>query len=191
MEADADAARPSPSRIREPAVVAPPPRAQSTEPARSTRPVPAVDPEPARTSPPPSTPAAAPDIDATTWPDLVAGLALRGPAKELGAHAAFVAYAEGVLRLSLPPTDDHLKAPFLVQQLADALGKRWGAAPQIRFEALQTQAADTLHARNSRERDARQSAAENAFLADPNVQRLMAQQGAKLVPDSIRPYDES
>jgi DNA polymerase-3 subunit gamma/tau len=189
MAADADAARPSPSRMREPAVAAPPPRAQPAEPAHSPRPSPAVDPEPVRT--PSHTSAAAPDIDAATWPDLVAGLALRGPAKELGAHAAFVAYAEGVLRLSLPPTDDHLKAPFLVQQLADALGKRWGATPQIRFEALQAEAADTLHARNSRERDARQSAAENAFLADPNVQRLMAQQGAKLVPDSIRPYDEN
>ena len=177
--------------MREPAVAAPPPRAQSTESARSTRPAPAPDPESVRTPSPPSTPAAAPDIDVVNWPDLVAGLALRGPAKELGAHAAFVAYTEGVLRLSLPPTDDHLKAPFLVQQLADALARHWGAAPQIRFEALQAEAADTLHARNSRERDARQSAAENAFLADPNVQRLMAQQGAKLVPDSIRPYDES
>ena len=78
----------------------------------------------------------------------------------------------------------------LVQQLADALAGRWGTAPQIRFEALQSEAADTLHARNSRERDARQSAAENAFLADPNVQRLMSQQGAKLVPDSIRPFDD-
>jgi DNA polymerase-3 subunit gamma/tau len=182
---DADAERPPP-RMREPAVVAPAARTPAAEPSRTAAPTP--DPGPARTPSP--TPAGTSDIDATTWPDLVAGLALRGPAKELGAHAAFVAYADGVLRLSLPPTDDHLKAPFLVQQLADALAKYWGAAPQIRFEALQAEAADTLHARNSRERDARQSAAENAFLADPNVQRLMAQQGAKLVPDSIRPHED-
>ena len=32
--------------------------------------------------------------------------------------------------------------------------------------------------------------AEQAFLSDPQVQRLMRQQGASLVPDSIRPYDE-
>lgn len=134
--------------------------------------------------------AVAPGIDAAAWPDLVAGLPLRGPAKELAAHAAFVACVDNVLRLALPASDDHLKAPFLVQQLADALAKCWGIAPQIRFEAAQSEAAETLHARNSRQRDARQNAAENAFLSDPDVQRLMSQQGAKLVPDSIRPYED-
>ena len=39
------------------------------------------------------------------------------------------------------------------------------------------------------ERDARHSAAEDAFLNDPDVQRLM-QQGARLVPDSIRPLED-
>ncbi|MDH5834734.1 DNA polymerase III subunit gamma/tau [Luteimonas kalidii] len=129
-------------------------------------------------------------LDAGGWLDLVGGLALRGPVRELAAHAAFVSWREGILRLSLPAADDHLKAPFLVSQLAQALAPTLGAEPQIRFEDAVASAGETLHARNARQRDARQAAAEQAFLADPQVQRLMQQQGARLVPDSIRPYDE-
>ena len=124
-------------------------------------------------------------VDADTWPDLVAGLDLRGPVRELAANSAFVALDGDALRLSLPESDDHLRAPFLVQQLAAALGTRWGAAPQIRFEAG-VPAGDTLHARTGRERDQRQGAAEAAFHTDPHVRRLM-EQGARVVPDSIRP----
>ena len=168
-----------------------PRRAQPTD-----TPPPAAPPtamQPVAAAPPPQSPAAhAPDIaiDAATWLDIAATLPLRGPVRELAAHAAFVSFADGVLRLSLPDTDDHLKAPNLVAQLADALLHRLGAKPQIRFDAAAKGNGATLHERNARERDARQSAAETAFLSDPQVQKLMQQQGAKLVPDSIRPYDE-
>ncbi|MBA3487580.1 MAG: hypothetical protein H0T88_10410, partial [Lysobacter sp.] len=49
---------------------------------------------------------------------------------------------------------------------------------------------ETLHQRSSRERDARQVAAESAFLADAGVQQLIRQHGATVVPDSIRPFEE-
>ncbi|GGK01883.1 DNA polymerase III subunit gamma/tau [Luteimonas terricola] len=144
----------------------------------------------------PATPAARPragasapaDIDATSWPDVVAGLELRGPVRELAASCAFIAFDGSVLRLSLPESDDHLRAPFLVQQFAGALGAKWGTPPQIRFEAGAA-VSDTLHARNERVRDERQGAAENTFNNDPHVQRLM-EQGARLVPDSIRSIQE-
>jgi DNA polymerase-3 subunit gamma/tau len=151
--------------------------------AQAPRPVPQSAPVP------PASVAVAIDLDAASWPDFVAALDLRGPVKELAASAGFIAWSDGVLRLSLPPTDDHLKAPFLVSQLASALASPLGAQPQIRFDAAQA-ATETLHARNERQRDERQASAESAFLADPQVQRLMSRQGAKLVPDSIRPHDE-
>ena len=50
-------------------------------------------------------------------------------------------------------------------------------------------ASDTLHARNERVRDERQGRAETAFHDDPHVRRLM-EQGARVVPDSIRPIQE-
>ncbi len=130
-----------------------------------------------------------PTIDADAWLEIVATLTMRGPARELAAHSAFVAYADGVLQLALPDAEEHLKAPFLVQQLAAALAPRFGGAPQLRFESA-APSTETLHARNTRQRDDRQSAAEAAFLADADVQRLMSQHGAKLVPDSIRPFDD-
>jgi len=146
---------------------------------------------PAPSAPAPSTSSSSSSaIDADSWPDLVAQCALSGPAKELAAHAGFVGYADGILRLSLPPADEHLQAPGLVKRLADALAKHIGSAPQIRFETAQA-AGETLHQRTARERDARQVAAEHAFLADPDVQRLMQRHGATVVPDSIRPFDEA
>src|SRR5690606_38448728 len=132
--------------------------------------------------------ATAPGVDAASWPDFVAGLQLRGPVRELAASSAFIAHGDGVLRLSLPESDDHLRAPFLVRQFADALGATWGSAPDIRFEAGAV-ASDTLHARNERVRDERQGRAETAFHDDPHVRRLM-EQGARVVPDSIRPIQE-
>jgi len=128
-------------------------------------------------------------VNAATWPDFVAGLELRGPVRELAASSAFIAREGDVLRLSLPGSDDHLRAPFLVQQLADALAAHWGAPPQIRFEEGIAAAGETLHARNERVRDERQAGAEAAFHNDPHVKRLM-EQGARVVPDSIRPLQE-
>jgi DNA polymerase-3 subunit gamma/tau len=130
------------------------------------------------------------EIDHDRWLDLIANSGLRGPARELAAHAAFVAYANGTLRLSLSADDDHLRAPALVKSLADALSTQLGGPVQIKFETGKSAQTETLHQRNERQRDAKQTAAEEAFLSNPDVQRLMHQHGAKLVPDSIRPFDE-
>ena len=183
----------------------------ASTPRTATRPEPAAAPPPSATRPAveaapahrpaspaaaaaaatePAAPASIAQLDAAGWLDLVAGLALRGPVRELAAHAAFVDWREGVLRLSLPAADDHLKTEFLVSQLSQALAPRLGATPQIRFDESAGDAGETLHVRDARQRDARQTAAEQAFLSDPQVQRLMQQQGARLVPDSIRPYEE-
>jgi len=129
------------------------------------------------------------EIDAERWLELVAGSGLRGPARELAAHAAFVGYADGLLRLSLPAADEHLKMPNLVKALAESLASALGSVPQVRFETA-AGTAETLHQRSARERDARQVAAEASFMADPGVQQLMQRHGATLVPDSIRPFDE-
>ncbi len=130
------------------------------------------------------------EIDNDRWLDLVNRSGLRGPARELAAHAAFIGYAEGTMRLSLSPDDDHLRAPGLVKSLCDALSAQLGGPVQIKFETGKQANVETLHQRNERQRDAKQTAAEEAFLTNPDVQRLMTQQGAKLVPDSIRPFEE-
>jgi DNA polymerase-3 subunit gamma/tau len=167
----------APAEVRAPSPAAPP----SPEPPPAAS---AAEPKPSSAAPS----ASAPGIDAERWLELVASIRLRGPAKELASHVAFVGYADQVLKLSLPATDDHLRSPPLVKQLAEALAPELGGTPQILFEAAPGNG-ETLHQRNARERDARQAAAEETFMADPAVQRLL-QHGAQVVPDSIRPFDE-
>ncbi len=131
--------------------------------------------------------------DDRAWHALIDSSGLRGPARILAEHAAFLGYADGVLTLALGPNDEHLKAPALIKLVADALAARLGAAPQIRFEAAPAGAAgngESVHERNLRARDERQARAEDMFMNDPDVRRLIEQYGAKVVPDSIRPFDE-
>ncbi len=135
-------------------------------------------------------PAPAVEIDNDRWMDLLANSGLRGPARELAAHAAFTGYADGVLRLSLSADNDHLRSPSLVKALTDALSAQLGGAVQLKFDSAKPANAETLHQRVERQRDAKQTAAEENFMANPDVQRLIGQQGAKLVPDSIRPFED-
>ena len=94
-----------------------------------------------------------------------------------------------MLSLSLPVTEEHLGGPAMVRMVADALAPALGTAPQIRFEAAD-KPAESLRERNERARDQRQASAEDTFMNDPDVQRLISQHGARIVPDSIRPFDE-
>ncbi len=165
------------------------PTAMDTLPAAAPPMMPAAAPAPA-----PATPlaSAAPRATLTTvddWMSLVASVGLKGPVRELAAHSAFCGHADGMLQLSLPDSFDHLRSESLVRQLAQALAGALGATPQIRFESARASGADTLHARTERQRDARQAGAESDFLADPVVSRLM-QQGATVLPDSVRPLDD-
>ncbi len=181
----AAAVRPAePAPLPEMAAASPPAIAVS---AAGTPPAPAAIATPPAAA---SRPVSSMSLDADGWLDLVAGLPLRGPVRELASSAAFVSFDAGVLTLALPEADDHMKAPIMVDQLSSAVGRPLGCVPQIKFEAPAAGAAATLHGRNALVRESRQSAAETAFLSDPDVQRLMSQQGAKLVPDSIRPHDE-
>ncbi|MEE7547121.1 hypothetical protein HF319_08820 [Xanthomonas sp. Kuri4-1] len=127
--------------------------------------------------------------DAEQWLDLVARSGLSGPSRQLAANAAFVGHHDGTLLLALSPGFEYLHSERSVGELAQALAASLGQAPRIVIEAGSAQA-ETLHERARRHKDERQSAAEDAFMNDPNVQQLVQQHGARVVPDSIRPYDE-
>jgi len=127
--------------------------------------------------------------NADDWLALIGDAGLKGPTRDLAAHATFVGYAEGVLTLAMPDGFDHLRTDVMTGKLTDALIPALGAALRIAFAAAAATEGDSLHARNARQREERQSHAERAFLDNPTVQRYMQQFGAKLVPDSIRPVD--
>ncbi len=127
--------------------------------------------------------------DADHWLALVASSRLTGPSRELAAHAAFSGYGDAVLRLSLAPGLDYLRTDRSVSELAQALAAALGQAPRIVFESAADHG-ETLAQRHARAQDARRSLAEESFMNHPDVQRLIRQQGARVVPDSIRPFDE-
>src|SRR5690606_24909718 len=112
-------------------------------PAAAPRPAPAPAAEPAAMPPPepvapvaaPSAPAASGGVieDAEDWLRRVAACDLRGPARELAAHSAFVSHAGGVLTLALAPGFEYLRTEKSTAVLAEALGAGLGAVPKIVF----------------------------------------------------------
>ena len=122
------------------------------------------------------------------WHALLDSGALKGPAKLLAEHAGFLGFEDGVVRLSLPASDEHLRTGPSVRMLGDALASALGGSAQIRFESA-AEPVESVRERKERVRDERQNEAEAAFMADPDVQRLIARHGARIVPDSIRPFD--
>ncbi|GAB3743085.1 DNA polymerase III subunit gamma/tau [Lysobacter olei] len=174
-----------PPAPREPVAAHPP--ADASAPVREAAGVPAMS--PATVRPVPSGADLAVGIaDADEWHDFVAASDLKGPARLLAEHAVFGGYADGVLTLALPEADQHLGVPNLVNLVAEALVPRLGVAPQIRFAAAT--AGESIRERNERARDERQAAAESTFMDNADVQRLIAQYGARVVPDSIRPLED-
>jgi DNA polymerase-3 subunit gamma/tau len=125
--------------------------------------------------------------DADAWRDWVAACDLRGPARILAENVGFVGCKDGVLALSIEPSDEHLKGPVIVRMLADALAPRFGTSLQIRFEAP-AKPVDSVRLHMERARDARQSAADRDFEQHPDVRRLVAQ-GGRIVPESVRPLE--
>ncbi|MFA0923932.1 DNA polymerase III subunit gamma/tau [Xanthomonas fragariae] len=128
-------------------------------------------------------------VDAEQWLDLVTRSGLNGPSRQLAANAAFVGHRAGVLRLALAPGFEYLNSERSIANLALALAPVLGNTPRIVIETGSA-GVETLHERTNRQKDERQSAAETAFMNDPSVQQLIQQQGARVVPDSIRPYEE-
>ena len=175
-EAMPTTARPVPGPVREPG-----------PPARVAEPTPARTAEPAGAAAPAGN--ALLVTDSEHWLELVARSSLRGAAKLLAEHAAFLAHADGVLRLSLATEHEHLKSPSLVLQLGDAMARLLGDNVQLRFESGPARG-ESASVRHSRERDARRAGAEQGFAADPAIQRLVQVHGAQLLPESVRPLGD-
>jgi len=127
--------------------------------------------------------------DAETWLHFAGNCGLKGVGKQLVDNVAFAGYANGTLTLALDSGFDYLRSERTLNELGDAIASRYGVAPRLAF-ATTTSDGETLKERSHRQRDERQSIAEETFMNHPDVRQLMQQHGARLVPDSIRPYEE-
>jgi DNA polymerase-3 subunit gamma/tau len=179
----------APSRGGAAAGVAPAPRAATASPAAASTPSASTAPVAA-----PSAPVAQSridTIDAARWREIGERLDVRGPLRELVSHAVPQSYADGVLKLLLPATHEHLRGDSLVRQLSHALQPLLGVAPRIGIEMASDAdvAQSSIAAQRQREREARQARAEAAVAADPVVQDMLNQFGGRVVANSTRPLD--
>jgi len=126
---------------------------------------------------------------AEDWLQFAANSGMKGAARQLAENAAFVGCSDGVLKLSLEAGFDYLRSERTLAELTAALARQYGTAPRLVFDNA-SGTGETLQQRNQRQRSSRQVAAEEDFMNNPDVQRLIQQHGARLVPDSIRPLEE-
>ena len=163
--------------------------------APSPPPMPAPVAKPAPPTPAPTPAVANPAVElaaitsAEDWLQFAASSGMKGAARQLAENAAFAGYSDGVLSLALEAGFDYLRSEKSLAELSRTLAGRFGAAPRIVFDHAPGES-ETLQQRSQRERSTRQSADQENFMNNPDVQRLIQQHGAKLVPDSIRSFDE-
>jgi DNA polymerase-3 subunit gamma/tau len=123
------------------------------------------------------------------WERLIERAALRGPLGMLAQNAVLRAREGQTLVLALQPLHLHMAVEPMVSQMEERLSQALGEAIHLHFVPLANAAtaAQTPAARAAQAHDAAQAAAERAIAADPVVQTLQREFGARVVPQSIQP----
>jgi DNA polymerase III subunit gamma/tau len=122
----------------------------------------------------------------TDWTALIDAAELRGPAGQVARNAALLAIDDNSVRLALNPSYEHLLSPQLTAYIEERISPVLGRPIKLKFEKSNT-VSDTPAEIAGRERSARQTAAEESMAADPFVQTLMRDFGARILPDSVKP----
>ncbi|GLQ95298.1 DNA polymerase III subunit gamma/tau [Dyella acidisoli] len=123
------------------------------------------------------------------WEVLIQRADLRGPLGQLAQNSALRGREGQTLVLALQPTHMHLAVEPIVSQIADRLSEAMGEPIRLRFVEDSHGAAHTPAARAAEARSAAQSAAEASIEGDPLVQALKREFGARVVPQSIKPFE--
>ena len=144
---------------------------------------PASAPAPART---------APSLDARGlphWDSLIEQAGLRGPMGQLAQNAALREREGQTLVLVLQPIHMHLAVEPMVGQMEDRISQALGERIRLRFVSDQAGVVETPAARAANARTAAQSAAEQSIEEDPLVQSLRREFGARVLPQSVKPFE--
>jgi DNA polymerase-3 subunit gamma/tau len=125
------------------------------------------------------------------WEILIERAALRGPFSLLAQNAVLRERDGHTLVLALQPTHMTLAVEPMVSQMEERISNALGERIKLRFVSNSQDAggARTPAARAAQARDAAQSAAEQAIEGDPLVQSMKREFGARVVPNSIKPFD--
>jgi DNA polymerase III subunit gamma/tau len=123
------------------------------------------------------------------WEALIQRADLRGPLGQLAQNSALHGREGNTLVLALQPSYMHLAVEPMVGQMADRLSEVLGEPIKLRFIGDSQGAAHTPAARAAVARGEAQSAAEASIEGDPLVQALKREFGARVVPQSIKPFE--
>jgi DNA polymerase-3 subunit gamma/tau len=188
-ERPAASGTPSPPRS-----VAPRPAAVSERPKDHPSPAahtePPVRPAAALAPAPAATPLARDAGGLPNWEALIERAGLRGPFGLLAQNAVLRERDGQTLVLALQPAHMSLAVEPMVSQMEERIGQALGERIRLRFvNSSQEASAQTPAARAAQARGAAQSAAEQSIEDDPLVQSLKREFGARVVPQSIKPFD--
>ncbi|RAO75096.1 DNA polymerase III subunit gamma/tau [Dyella jiangningensis] len=123
------------------------------------------------------------------WDSLIEQANLRGPLGQLAQNAALRGRDGPTLILALQPAHMHLAVEPMVSQMEERISQALGERVKLRFTEERAASVETPAARAASAREAAQSAAEQAIDEDPLVQSLKREFGARVVPQSIKPYE--
>jgi DNA polymerase-3 subunit gamma/tau len=121
---------------------------------------------------------------ATDWFDLIGRAELRGPSRELAGQLKPIEGSGARWKLALAPKFDSLNSPFARRGLEDALKALLGTECQLEI-VMRSLDGETLAERSARARADRMASAERELLADPGLQALTQEFGARVVPGSL------
>ncbi|MEP7186345.1 MAG: DNA polymerase III subunit gamma/tau [Rhodanobacter sp.] len=187
----APVARPAPAapvtRSSPSAPAAPP--AQPAEPRREPAPSSRAEAAPTEKMPVPA-PVARDASGLPDWDALIERANLRGPFGLLAQNAELRERDGQTLVLALQPAHMSLAVEPMVSQMEERIGQAMGERIRLRFVSQdQSAAAATPAARAAQARGASQSAAERAIENDPMIESMKREFGARVVPQSIKPFD--
>ena len=168
-----------------------PPRSAPVAPSPAeVRPAPVARAEPVAASAPVSVaPIATDDQGLPHWESLIERANLRGPFGLLAQNALLRERDGNTLVLALQPAHMSLAVEPMVSQMEERIGQALGERIRLRFVSITADViAETPAARAAQARDTAQSEAERSIEGDPLVQSLKREFGARVVPQSVKPF---
>src|SRR3569623_1740103 len=126
--------------------------------------------------------------EAADWSRLIDALSLHGIARELAANCSLKARDGDVFHLMVAPAHASLRNPRLEQRLQEALAAHLGSAVKLVFTVAPTEAATPAVIKERVSQD-RLRAAQDAIAQDSNVKTLQDLFEARVVPESVQPFD--
>jgi DNA polymerase-3 subunit gamma/tau len=124
------------------------------------------------------------------WPQVLSQLGLKGVAYALASNLSFKSCQKGQICLVLEEQHAQIRTKNAEARLQKALSDYFSEDVRLRID-VEAHAIETPSQLRSRNLAERQQAAEQAIAEDLVIQGLKKQFGAKIVPGSVKPLDDS